>query len=309
MEAHESKKEKSMKVSEKFRIEKRIAHNGKVNIARHMPQLTSIIATQSSSGLIYIFDFSKQSSKSEQANPELTLIGQKKEGNGLSWNEKNKGKLLGSSKDGLICMWNVESASKLYSSLDPIVKYEAHKASVRSVEWNMHVADVFASVGSDKQLLIWDARQKSSMPVYQINAHTDDILSVSFNPFKEYFLATSSADKTIAIWDMRNLQTKQHSLKHHQAEVLSVSWAPFNEALLASASRDRRVFIWDLSQVRKTQTEEEASEGPPELLFIHGGHRGRVNDISWNPNQDLMIASVAEDGILQLWQMVIYNNK
>jgi WD40 repeat protein len=296
-------------LSEKFKVEASIEHNGKINIARYMPQITNIVATQSSTGSIYIFDSLRQSTNNEQFNPELTLAGQKKEGDGLSWNGKDKGKLLGSSRDGLICMWDVEGASKLYSSVDPVVKYEAHKASVRSIEWSMHFAEIFASAGSDKQLLIWDTRRAPSVPVYQINAHTEEVLSVSFNPFKEHILATSSADKTITIWDTRNLKTKQHSFKEHQSEVLSISWAPFNEALLASASRDRRVFIWDLTLAGKPQTKEEVSEGPPELLFIHGGHRGPVNDVAWNPSQDLMIASVAEDGILQIWQMVIRNSK
>ena len=32
------------------------------------------------------------------------------------------------------------------------------------------------------------------------------------------------------------------------------------------------------------QSAEEAEDGPAELLFIHGGHTSKVNDISWNPN-------------------------
>ena len=35
---------------------------------------------------------------------------------------------------------------------------------------------------------------------------------------------------------------------------------------------------------------------------MHGGHTSKVSDLSWNPNEKLMLASVAEDNILQLWQ-------
>jgi WD40 repeat protein len=38
--------------------------------------------------------------------------------------------------------------------------------------------------------------------------------------------------------------------------------------------------------------------------FIHGGHTSKVSDFSFNPNCEFMIASVAEDNILQCWQMV-----
>jgi hypothetical protein len=50
----------------------------------------------------------------------------------------------------------------------------------------------------------------------------------------------------------------------------------------------------------KTQAPEDAEDGPPELLFIHGGHTSKVSDFAWNPSDDWVIASVAEDNILQV---------
>lgn len=61
--------------------------------------------------------------------------------------------------------------------------------------------------------------------------------------------------------------------------------------------------IWDLSKCGKEQTAEEKKDGPPELVFIHGGHTSRISDLSWNLNERLMMASVAEDNILQVWQV------
>lgn len=51
------------------------------------------------------------------------------------------------------------------------------------------------------------------------------------------------------------------------------------------------------------QSPEDAEDGPPELLFIHGGHTSKISDFTWNSNDDWVIASVAEDNILQVWQM------
>jgi histone-binding protein RBBP4 len=31
------------------------------------------------------------------------------------------------------------------------------------------------------------------------------------------------------------------------------------------------------------------------MLFVHGGHRAKVPDISWNPNDQLVLASVEEE--------------
>ena len=34
-----------------------------------------------------------------------------------------------------------------------------------------------------------------------------------------------------------------------------------------------------------------------------GGHTANVSDICWNPNDEWVMASVAEDNILHIWQM------
>ena len=48
------------------------------------------------------------------------------------------------------------------------------------------------------------------------------------------------------------------------------------------------------------QAPEDADDGPPELLFIHGGHTAKISDFAFNPNDDWVVASVAEDNILQV---------
>jgi histone-binding protein RBBP4 len=60
--------------------------------------------------------------------------------------------------------------------------------------------------------------------------------------------------------------------------------------------------MWDLSRIGRSQTDQEKLDGPPELIFVHGGHTSKVSDISWNLNERLMMASVSDDNILQVWQ-------
>lgn len=61
--------------------------------------------------------------------------------------------------------------------------------------------------------------------------------------------------------------------------------------------------MWDLSRIGEEQSPEDAEDGPPELLFIHGGHTSKISDFAWNGSDDWVVASVAEDNILQIWQM------
>ncbi|EXB51911.1 WD-40 repeat-containing protein MSI1 [Morus notabilis] len=65
------------------------------------------------------------------------------------------------------------------------------------------------------------------------------------------------------------------------------------------------------SRIDEEQAIEDSEDGPPELLFIHGGHTSKISDFSWNPCEDWVIASVAEDNILQIWQMAenIYHDE
>lgn len=64
-------------------------------------------------------------------------------------------------------------------------------------------------------------------------------------------------------------------------------------------------------RINEEQTAEDAEDGPPELLFIHGGHTSKVSDFSWNPCDDWVVSSVSEDNILQIWQMAenIYHDE
>jgi histone-binding protein RBBP4 len=66
-----------------------------------------------------------------------------------------------------------------------------------------------------------------------------------------------------------------------------------------------------MSKIGDELTPEDAVDGPPELLFIHGGHSAKVSDFSWNQNEPWMVASVSEDNIMQVWQMAenIYNEE
>lgn len=71
------------------------------------------------------------------------------------------------------------------------------------------------------------------------------------------------------------------------------------------------VFLFMSCRIGEEQTPEDAEDGPPELLFIHGGHTSKISDFSWNRSEDFLIASVAEDNILQIWEMAenIYHDE
>ena len=292
----------------KIEIEMKIKHDTEVNRARYMPQNPMIIATKTAlpGGDILIFDYTKHPSTPKDASieckPQLRLTGHSKEGYGLSWNPKKEGHILSASDDGSICLWDIAQSSQEGGSLGAYSTFSAHKGVVEDVAWHALHEEYFGSVGDDKMLIIWDRRIQGKT-ANSVEAHSAEVNCISFNPFNNFLLATGSADHTVAIWDMRNLGQKLHSLESHQDEVFQIQWNMFNEPIVASCGSDRRLMVWDLSRIGEEQSAEDAEDGPPELLFIHGGHTSKISDFCWNPTEPWTIASAAEDNILQVWQM------
>jgi WD40 repeat protein len=195
----------------------------------------------------------------------------------------------------------VNQPNQLSNTVEATQIYEEHTQVVEDVAWNHHDEFQFASVSDDRRLLLWDMRQKR--PHASIEAHMQEIMCVDCSPFDPNLLVTGSADRSVAVWDTRNVKCKLFSLRQHKEEVNQVRFSPIHGNLLASSSSDRRVNIWDLARIDKPLSEEDRKDGPPELLFVHGGHTAKVSDISWNHNERLMLASCAEDNIVQVWQL------
>lgn len=114
-------------------------------------------------------------------------------------------------------------------------------------------------------------------------------------------MATASDDRSCKIWDIRNLSLHLYELRYHFKELTRVAWSPSSSTYLATSGMDRKVCIWDMARINQTPTHHE--DGPPELVFIHGGHTDIINDICWNPQTELTIGSVGYDNIVQVWTM------
>ncbi|GAA0173884.1 hypothetical protein LIER_27394 [Lithospermum erythrorhizon] len=290
----------------KVQITQQIVHDGEVNRARHMPQNPFIIATKSSTSDVNVFDYSKHPSKPPLSGicyPELILKGHTAEGYGVSWSLLKNGHLLSGSDDGNICLWDI-NATPQNKDLDALQIYTIDEGVVDDVAWHPRHEYLFGSVGDDKFLHMWDIRDPSvTKPIQSVVAHEGEVQCLDFNPFNEWIVATGSSDKTVKLFDLRKFTNAVHTLQFHKDDVFKVGWSPKNETILASSCHGRQLLVWDVSRIGGTLPPEEAEEGPPELLFIHGGHTSKISDFSWNPCEDWVMASVASDNILQIWQM------
>jgi histone-binding protein RBBP4 len=293
----------------RLNVVQKIPHEGEVNRARYLPQNPCVIATKTTGGDVLVFDYTKHPSMPAHSNapcvPDLRLVGHTAEGYGLSWSLQNQGHLLSASDDKTVCYWDIRAGGKENRRLEPLTVFSGHAAVVEDVAWHPSRGRVFASVGDDMQLNIWDASSGTAPVSFVAAAHRQEINCVAFAPGNEHLLATGSADRTVAIWDMRRLGAGPvHVCEGHRDEILQLQWSPHDEGVLGSAGADRRLHIWDLTRIGAELADpEDAADGPPELLFVHGGHTNRIPDFSWNPNDPWVMCSVAEDNIVQIWQM------
>ncbi|XAR72696.1 hypothetical protein NMG60_11019423 [Bertholletia excelsa] len=286
----------------KVEIIQKIYVDGEVNRARCMLQKPSVVAAKTSRCEVYVFDCCKHTMKEEggSCEPDLRLRGHDKEGYGLSWNPFKEGYLLSGSNDCKICLWDVKAMPQ-DKVLDATHVYEAHGSVVEDVAWHLKNENLFGSVGDDCCLMIWDLRTNKTQ--HSVHVHEKEVNYISFNPYNEWVLATASSDTTVGLFDMRKLTSPLHVLSSHMEEVFQVEWDPNHETVLASSADDRRLMVWDLNRIGDEQLEGEAEDGPPELLFSHGGHKAKISDFSWNKNEPWVISSVAEDNTLQIWEM------
>ena len=297
----------------KIDIKMKIPHDGEVNRARCMPQNHFVVATRGPSSEVYIWDLSKHSSfPSEGATPNPNAIcrGHTGEGYGLAWcgvsGEENKGRLITCAEDKTVNLWDVKEAlkgGKNGTVVKPTATFSYHTDVVEDVDWHNRDANMIGSCGDDKLICLWDVREgKRDKPIHIVKeAHAGDVNSMEFHPSNEFLLATGGSDKVVKLWDMRNLKSALQTFEGHHDEVYTIHWSPFNESILASCSADRRINIWDLSRIGMEQSPEDAEDGPPELLFVHGGHVAKVNDFSWNPNFEWCLGGVSEDNVMQIW--------
>jgi histone-binding protein RBBP4 len=235
------------------------------------------IATKSPSSSVLVFDYSKHGSQPTDniCKPQHRCLGHTDEGYGLCWNPHVPGQLLSGSDDATLCMWDLREAGL---EVDATQKRTGHLSVVEDVDWHKIYPHMFGSVGDDSKLLLWDVREVTDKPSHTVEkAHDADVNCLSFNPVNEFLIATGGSDSWVNLWDIRSLKQPFHKFEGHKEGVYQVSWSPFNETILGSCSQDRRVHVWDLSRIGEEQAPEDAEDGPPELLFVHGGHTAKVS--------------------------------
>ncbi|XP_063899964.1 uncharacterized protein LOC135119477 isoform X2 [Zophobas morio] len=129
---------------------------------------------------------------------------------GLSFYERQ---CLTCSKDGSICHSRLSS-----DGLQALSLYWGHCSVAKDVQWQtcqQMPPTVFASVGNDKTIGLYDVRLPNALVQRVENSHQLAINNLRFDPFDGNYFLTASFDKTIVMHDMRGLGKPLHTWADH----------------------------------------------------------------------------------------------
>ena len=93
--------------------------------------------------------------------------------------------------------------------------------------------------------------------------------------------------------------------RNEEEGVFNVKWNDRRPNIFSSSGDDNKLLVWDLMQIGANIGRDDNEDAPSEMIFEHGGHTNKINDFDWNPNEDMLIASVDDDNCLQMWEMNI----
>ncbi|WFD31454.1 hypothetical protein MSPP1_002489 [Malassezia sp. CBS 17886] len=190
----------------------------------------------------------------------------------FSWNAPSPNLIVTSSIDTTCTIWDLPTRSALTQLI-------AHDREVYDVDWCPGSADVFASVGADGSVRVFDLRnlehstiiyETTSQPTPPSSAHASmgastygsgggvaPLLRIAFNPWDANYLATFHLESnTVQILDVRAPGSPILELRGHSGAVNSVAWGPPSQGLgrngpskgmIGTGGDDAQCLVYDLA--------------------------------------------------------------
>jgi len=150
--------------------------------------------------------------------------------------------------------------------------------------------DVFASVGADGSVRMFDLRSLEHSTIIYESAELTPLLRLNWNKQDPNYLATIGMDTNKAIiLDIRVPSVPAAELTGHRGSLNAVGWAPHSACHLCTASDDKQAFIWDLS-AQASHSDSQAQGKMIEDPILAYQAEAEVNQLNWSVTQPDWIA-------------------
>jgi DDB1- and CUL4-associated factor 7 len=151
--------------------------------------------------------------------------------------------------------------------------------------------DVFASVGADGSVRMFDLRSLEQSTIIYESPKLDPLLRLEWNKQDPNYLATFMVDsRSTIILDIRVPSLPVAQLGGHAGCVNATAWAPHSSCHICTAGDDSHALIWDLSQMPKRPVDDP-------ILAYRADEE--INNLQWSASQSDWI-SIAFSNKLQI---------
>ena len=164
----------------------------------------------------------------------------------FDWCESDPNLIVTSSIDTTATVWDLETMK----SKTQII---AHDKEAYDVEFRPGGNDVFATVGNDGSLRIFDLRDMEHSHIVYETPTAAPLLRLGWNKQDSHYVAAIELEgsKTI-IMDCRAPNVPVAVLEGHKDSVANaLAWAPHSSCHICTGGDDSRAIIWDLSPLPK----------------------------------------------------------
>lgn len=187
----------------------------------------------------------------------------------FDWNETDPSIIGTSSIDTTCTIWDIEAQTARTQLI-------AHDREVFDLAF-ARGKDVFASVGADGSVRMFDLRSLEHSTIIYESPNLDALLRLEWNKQDPNYLATFMVDsRRTIILDIRVPSIPVAELGGHLGCVNAAAWAPHSSCHICTAGEDSQALIWDLSSMPKRPVED------PILAY---NATGEINNLQWSTSQ------------------------
>jgi len=192
-------------------------HTDKVQCVKWNKREDNVLLTGSFDKTIKLFD-----PRSPENPPSLSLSSDIES---LDWSSVNKNLFLSSYENGKIDLWDMRK-------FDTIASFQAHKKAATSVTFSNKYEGLFASVGSDSHVKIWDAgivadnttiNSAEPMLICEkfVKKTTGELFCAKFSEDLDYTLAVGGSNGELFIWQLEENPAfcNRYGLKWEEAKI------------------------------------------------------------------------------------------
>ena len=187
----------------------------------------------------------------------------------FDWNETDPSIVGTCSIDTTCTIWNIETQQATTQLI-------AHDREVFDIAF-ARGKDVFASVGADGSVRMFDLRSLEHSTIIYESPNLDALLRLEWNKQDPNYMATFMVDsRRTIILDIRVPSLPVAELGGHHGSINATAWAPHSSCHICTAGDDSQALIWDLAGLPKRPVED------PILAYNAGAE---INNLQWSAAQ------------------------